>query len=684
MGCEPTKKRLKFQFPMLRKKRFKPLGLTIRWGLFFCIFICLLSCQLGKDNNAQAIKLLTLLKRENIKSSPFKNNPDLIKDEILYPVDSSPLISSEIGSNPYNLKRRLHLGPNYFTILYSPPESLYSFEIDLPAESYLEFGAGIIFDSHFKQVLEKKGERPKGVGFLVRLEKGNKDWLIFQKFIALPEEKESRTINFISQRVKLPAKGGRFRLILETKEGLGAFAFWSNPMIIPFKEEPRGIILISLDTLRADHLACYGYERATSPAIDRLASEGVLFRQALSTSNWTLPAHVSLFTSVSTPHHGVMAADDRMPNHLGSLTEILSRQGFCCGAITGGGFVSPKYGFGRGFDFYNESHGSVEAVDSAELVFQAAKEWIDNNQDRDFFLFLHTYQMHSPYSSPEPYRETFLSSHDAFKEIHIERYLGGKEAVFKPLPEAERQNIISLYDGEIKYTDEVLIGRLLSWLKEKGLYDRLMIIVTSDHGEEFYEHGAWVHGAHLYQESIHIPLIIKFPYSRYAGEKIEKIVRITDIAPTILDVLGWKKIMPKHWEGRSLIPLLEKKERQDRTFLADSCWLSGEVCGDIASPLPLSVATNLGSKKVIFNRPWTEKLKKIYQPNPQNWPSVEIYDLSFDFKEKEDLSPESWGKISSLLQAVESRYQLLRKLSRGKIDLSQEELEKLRALGYIH
>ncbi|MCX7973702.1 MAG: sulfatase [Candidatus Aminicenantes bacterium] len=597
---------------------------------------------------------------------------------------SSALMAHEVGPNPFNLKRRLHLGPNYLVILYSPPVTRYAFELDLPPESYLEFGTGLIFDNHYNEVVKRVNSTQEGVSFLIYLEKDNRKWLIFQRFLKIPEEQESRTINFSGHRVVLPAKGGRYRLILETKESSGAFAFWSCPIIVPIKKEPTGIILISLDTLRADHLSCYGYERLTSPAIDRLASEGAIFTQATSTSNWTLPAHVSLFTSTYSPHHGVMAADDRIPNHVISLAEILSRNGFFCGAITGGGFVSPKYGFDRGFDYYNEAEGSVDSINSAELVFRAAKEWIEKNQDKDFFLFLHTYQIHSPYASPEPYRQTFLSAQTVFEEIHLERYLGGKGAIFRSLSEAERRNIIDLYDNEIRYTDEALIGPLLNWLKEKGLFDRLMIILTSDHGEEFYDHGAWVHGAHLYQESIRIPLIIKFPHNWYQGERIDQIVRITDIAPTILEVLGWKKSIPDNWHGQSLLPILEKKEKNNRNFLADSCWLSGDLCCDPTTGLPLSVATNKGQEKVIFNQPWNEKLKKIYQPAPQNWKIIEIYDLFRDKNEKEDLSQVRRIEIGSLFKNIESSYQLLRKLSRMKIELNKEELEKLRALGYIH
>jgi len=632
----------------------------------------------------RTVKLLSLLSKASVISSPFKNDPALADREDSFPSESSPLAVTEAGVNPYNLKRRLHIGPNYISILFSPPESRYDLEIDLPPESYLEFGAGLIFDKNYKKIADKFGSRPEGVEFLIWLKNKDNDRLIFQKFLKMPEEKENRTLNFGFHRLELPSRGGHFHLIFETENGNGAFAFWTSPIIVPQKKEPDRVILISLDTLRADHLSCFGYHRTTSPAIDLLASEGALFLEAVSTSSWTLPAHVSLLFSADSVHHGVMAADDRIPGSLIGLTEILNQNGFVCGAITGGGFVSPKYGFARGFDFYNESEGSFDFNNSAELVFKATRSWLENNLDKDFFLFLHTYQIHSPYNSPEPYRRTFLSPGASFDQINVERYLGGKGGIFRPLSVNERKNIIDLYDGEIRYTDEALIGPLIKWLKEKGLFDRMLIILASDHGEEFYEHGAWVHGAHLYQESIHIPLIIKFPRGLFKGEKVDKIVRITDIAPTILEALNLKKSIPASWDGRSLLPLLRKKEKSDRSFLADSCWLSGELCGDDRNLLPLTVATNQGRKKIILNRSWTEELSKIYQPGPASWNSIEIYDLSRDQAEENDLSSSQPVAINQVLMTLQARYKLLRQLARFKIILSEEELEKLRALGYIH
>ncbi len=670
---------------ILAKKLFNLLILFEITVVISILFGAHSGCHKAISREFRAIKLLSLLEEPNIITSPFKNNPALAVEDTFFPAESYPLLFTEAGANPYNLKRRLHLGPNYISIIFSPPESRYDFEINIPARSHLELGVGLIFDNNYKKIIERQKERPEGVEFIARLYNREKDWVIFQKFLKIPEEKEARAINFGFHRIELPAKGGRFRLSLETENGNGAFAFWINPVVVPEKEKPTAIILISLDTLRADHLGCYGYERPTSPAIDALASEGALFLQAFSTSNWTLPAHVSLLTSSDSVRHGVMAADDHIPEELLSLAEVLSRHGFTCGAITGGGFVSPKYGFARGFDFYNEGEGAINHINSAELVFRAAIDWIENNQQRDFFLFLHTYQIHSPYLSPEPYRRLWLTSGAPFDQINVERYLGGKGAVFRPLSAEERQAIIDLYDAEIRYTDEALISNLLKWLKEKELFDRTMIILTSDHGEEFYDHGAWVHGAHLYQESIRVPLIIKFPEGLFRGEKVDKIVRITDIAPTIFEYLKLKKLIPAGWDGRSLFPLLEKKEKTDRCFLADSCWLSGELCqNEDETSFPLSVATNRGKEKIIFNRPWSEHLAKIYQPGPMSWKSVEIYNLSSDQSERNDLSSSPPLKIGSILKSLQARYELLNRVTKVKVFLSEEELEKLRALGYIH
>ncbi len=652
--------------------------------LFFVIAQLLFpACRNFFPGNIMGIKLSHLFDLRNVELSPFKN-PSLDGEKDFVPEDCPPLEKEETGPNPYNLKRRLHIGPISLNIILATPQSRYSWELSLPPRSYLEFGIGLVRDRNFEDLAARHNLNPEGVEFLVRLERAGRTRTVFQDFLRMPEKKESRTVSFEVHRVDLPPEGGRFRLTLETDGEGWPFAFWYSPMVVPRKEEPAGIILISLDTLRADHLGCYGYSRPTSLATDELSREGVLFEQAISTSSWTLPAHVSLLTSSNPARHGVMAADDKMPLTLVTLAEVLSRHGFFCGAITGGGFLSPIYGFGRGFDFYNEAEGSVDYENSAELVLRAAQSWLEDHKEKDFFLFLHTYQVHSPYKSPEPYRHRFLSADALFDEINMERHLGGKGGVFRSLTESERKNIIDLYDNEIKYTDEALVGGLVKWLKEKNLYDRVMIVLTSDHGEEFYEHGAWTHGPHLYQEAIRVPLVIKFPHGEFRGKKVDRIVRLTDISPTILEAAGIKKRLAV-WDGASLYSVLKGDETKDRVFLADTCWLSGEVCGEPESGrLPMSVATNVGKNKVIINQDWPDSLSKAYEPGPRAWPSFELYDLDKDKAEVKNLAGEKADLLRETLERIRSYYRQMKKMTLLKVPLTEEQLEKLRALGYIH
>ncbi len=642
-----------------------------------------LSCSRIPSSSPEMIKLSTLFSERHVIVSPYQS-PGIAQEKEFTPVECVSLEKTEAGPNYLGLKKRLHIGPNYLSIIFAPPESGYAWELDLPPQSHLEFGIGIIRDQNFASLEEEYNLAPEGVEFLVEIEQKERHRAIFQKFLDMPPKEDFRTTSFSQHRVELPEGGGKFRLVLRTLGSEGVFSFWYNPIIVSSRKNTRGVILISLDTLRADHLGCYGYNRPTSPAIDSLASEGVIFREAISSSSWTLPAHVSLLTSTDAARHGVRAVDNQIPPAFITLPEILSQNGFSCAAITGGGFLSPIYGFARGFDFYNEAEGSLDYENSAELVARAAKKWLEDNKEKDFFLFLHTYQIHSPYAPPPAYRRVFLSPEAPFEVLNIEQYLGGKPGIFQPLSERERENARALYDAEIKYTDEALVDELIPWLKEEGLYDQLMIIITSDHGEEFYEHGAWGHGPHLYQESIRIPLIIKFPQGQWSKKEINHIVRLTDVAPTILEALGlkWPKDM---WDGRSLIPILKGKENHNRVFLAESCWLSGELCGNgEQDPMPFSVATNQGKEKLVVNREWPFFLQQIYKPLPARWEKLELYDLAEDSQENKNLIQTRSARARQIWESLQNRYRFFQKMPGYKITLTGEQLERLKALGYIH
>lgn len=310
------------------------------------------------------------------------------------------------------------------------------------------------------------------------------------------------------------------------------------------KKQARGgrpnVILITLDTTRADHLSCYGYHRKTSPNLDGLATESVFYTKTLATSSWTLPSHASLFTGKFPSSHGAKY-DPNGPLRLGdaikkranaqrifrvcglaedetTLAGILQTAGFATGAVVGGPWMKRIFGLDKGFDFYDDDQITSASGRPADQINESALKWIKKNREREFFLFLNYFDPHRPYEPPEGFIEKFLP--EAAK-------LGGKLTI-------EEQ--IALYDTEIFYMDHH-IGVLLRKLKDYNLYDNSLVAITADHGELFGEHGLFRHGQCLYQEEIHIPLMIKYPKGQVPPARIDSPVQLTDILPMILNHL---------------------------------------------------------------------------------------------------------------------------------------------------
>ncbi len=382
---------------------------------------------------------------------------------------------------------------------------------------------------------------------------GGTEEILFRRTIGL---KPGEALAFNAKTIDLSRFAGRdvsFRLI--TEGDARALAFWFNPIIYRSRREARHVILISLDTLRSDHLSCYGYGRDTSPNIDLLARDGVLFAETRAPSPWTLPSHISLMTALNTINHGVVTTDLRLDPRTPTLAELLKAKGFYNAAFTGGGFVSGFFGFNKGFDSFRVL-GGVTDSDAAARLGEKASRWIEENADRDSFLFLHTYQIHNPYHSEEPWNRRYLREGAPLSALDLSPLLFNHQERFKPVSEQMRGDIIGLYDGEIRYTDETLIGRLVAKLKALGIYDRTMIVLTSDHGEEFYEHGAWLHTHSVYDETIRVPLIIKFFGSRNAGRIVRSPAFVVDVMPTIAAELG-SHLSGGALDGKSLLRLAD-------------------------------------------------------------------------------------------------------------------------------
>lgn len=237
------------------------------------------------------------------------------------------------------------------------------------------------------------------------------------------------------------------------------------------------VVLISIDTLRADHLGAYGYERNTSSHIDDLAAQGVLFMEHIAPASSTLPSHASMFTSLNPFAHKAELSNTNIPldRKLTTLTEVLKNENFATVAFTGGSQLASEYGLGQGFDIYNDEGGGIEKVLDKTL------SWLRKNKDQRFFLFFHTYETHHPYTPPEPYNSLFYPEYNGKlgKNISIETLFDINEGRLK-IDKNDINHIISIYDGEIAYMDEKL-NLLFNELKVLGLWDKTLIVFTSDH-----------------------------------------------------------------------------------------------------------------------------------------------------------------------------------------------------------
>ncbi len=300
------------------------------------------------------------------------------------------------------------------------------------------------------------------------------------------------------------------------------------------------VILITLDTTRADHLSCYGYARHTSPHLDRVAAESVLYEKATAPSSWTLPSHAALFTGRFTTSHGARydpegplrldRAIDAPPSwevfrarglspEEPTLAQLLGQAGYATGAVLGGPWMKKIFGLNKGFDFYDDSSISSVSGRLAPEITRSALRWIGAREEKPLFLFLNYYDPHSPYNPPERFAWTFVPA--------------GPDLRGRTVTLEER---VALYDGEILYMDRY-IGRLLKELKALGLHDDALVVITADHGELLGEHGRFGHGSYLHQEEIHVPLFIKYPGGEVASTRRNDAVQLVDVMALLFERL---------------------------------------------------------------------------------------------------------------------------------------------------
>jgi arylsulfatase len=329
---------------------------------------------------------------------------------------------------------------------------------------------------------------------------------------------------------------------------------------------PANVILIVVDTLRSDHLGCYGYERPTSPSIDSLAATAVRYERAFSQAPWTTPSVASLLTSQYPPELGIIHEPDRLDDRFVLLSELLVGHGYTTGAVISHIYLGSKWNLDQGFEVYDESCIVGHEEVSSPCVTDTAIKLITRRRSRPFFLLVHYFDPHYDYIEHEGYDlcEHFdyhgrLSSVTSYKEM---------STLITEFDEHDLAHLRCLYDSEIAFTD-AHIGRLIDELRETGLYDSSIIILTADHGEELLERSTVGHGGTLFNEQINIPLIIRYPGSESA-EVVRKSVGLVDVLPTILDYLE----LPVEHElaGTSLLGGGATGETPARSVFSESTW----------------------------------------------------------------------------------------------------------------
>jgi arylsulfatase len=448
--------------------------------------------------------------------------------------------------------------------------------------------------------------------------------------------------------------------------------------------EPRHVLLVSIDTLRADYLGTYGNPVVQTPHIDALAASGAVFERHISSAPTTLLSHTALMTG-NWPHtHRVPRNGFVVPEENQMLAEVLSDAGWRTAGFIGGHPLRRSYGFAQGFQHYDEEVSPVERgvrgtrfTRRAEKVTDSVLAWLDAepaSADARLFLFVHYFDVHAPYIAPEPYRDMYRSD-----RLPIRGTMQNVSKVQRGLRHArvgafeESAALSALYAGEVTYTDHEL-GRLFDGLENRGLWDDMLVIVTSDHEESMDEHPeyeSWGHGVEVFDTTVHTPLIIRRPNDFGAGRRYTELVSNIDVMPTVLALVGLP--VPRAVEGISFDALLSGAPFSARTETFSEATRQRT---QLFEPAPgwtnsrMARAIRVADRKLI-----------LHPPTDQRW----LYDPSSDPLEQSELLQRDTAERKTA-QELATRLEAWSANARDQPasrDESDESLEMLRALGYV-
>ncbi|MCP4600682.1 MAG: sulfatase-like hydrolase/transferase [Proteobacteria bacterium] len=449
--------------------------------------------------------------------------------------------------------------------------------------------------------------------------------------------------------------------------GLGLFTPKKAAKAAPGTTRAKNLVLVLIDTLRADRLSIYNDQtRVRTDYLDRIGKESMVFERALAPENWTKPSVASLLSGLYPESHQTKDDTDKLPKSVVTASEHFLGLGFATAGFVANGYVSGKFGFRQGWGTWT-NYVRERKANRARFVVNDAVDWLDAHpQEKPFFLYVHTIDPHVPYIPPRKYWSLYDSGpyQGPVKPSQTAKLLEKVKTGRLKLTSRDKIRLEALYDGEITYHDDQIV-RLHDALARNGLLDNTLVVVTSDHGEEFFEHGRVGHGHSLYEELLHVPLMFRLPGAK-PGEGVSSSaeVNLIDVLPTTCDILGVE--CPSNIEGRSLLPLLKGKARIGFPSVSFSDFLGGQR------------AARMGRYKVIY--------KGL---------SSALYDLKSDPKETQDLSDEQSVSLAVMRDALgghlgrfitthannEEKKRVQHKGRKATID--PETKRQLRALGYM-
>ena len=502
---------------------------------------------------------------------------------------------------------------------------------------------------------------------------------------------------------RLPLRRGRNTLSFSCRTGRGAkmaiqcscTCDFSRPLV--FRETAanrrRLVFLISVDSLAAGHMGCYGYDRPTTPRIDAFCREALRVERAFANSPWTLPSHMSLFTSLPETEHGVSfqvenevatVREDRNPRlriftlapGLPFLIENLAAS-LPAFSFNGGGNVAAAYGFFRGFDMVQENPGDCLDPLPARRLFQQVRDHLLAQPLPVAFYFLHTYHVHLPYR-PSRRALAAIAPGQAPRSFDFQKDLGGIAGIFRPQEPRAVEEARALYDAEVLDFDGEF-GGFIDFLKSRRLYDSSLIVLTSDHGEEFLEHGSWAHGTGLHDTQLRVPLIIKFPGRQHANRVYAGDASLMDVLPTLLDFVGLPAAAGIR--GRSLLEEFKGRPARGRVIPASLL-----RCRQWAA-LPAKAALIQDGFKLIRHLPPGPECGVLFRFPPPVVAGDQLFDLCSDPGETKDVRARERRRYETMATLLGRE---LRAAGRWKeatpalpANASEEAIERLRSLGYL-